>query len=103
MAILRAAYPALFSHPVPLALGIAKELTGARRAGTLVVTAVPLRLALSAWCTSDAYIAALAAGGFRIGLDGQPTEPVSAEHVAAAAATLRKRQKKAEPVETSAA
>lgn len=73
MAVLRASYPALFTTPVPLALGIAKELTEARRAGTLAVTAVPLRLALSAWTSSDAYIALLAAGGFRIGLDGQPT------------------------------
>ncbi|SAL87149.1 ProP expression regulator [Caballeronia choica] len=99
LAVLQAAYPTLFTHPVPLALGIAKELTEARRAGTLAVTAIPMRHALVGWFNSDDYIACLAAGGFRIGLDGQPIEPVSPEHIAAAVATLRKRQKKAEPVE----
>ncbi|WP_087648480.1 ProQ/FINO family protein [Caballeronia choica] len=58
-----------------------------------------MRHALTLWVNSADYIAALAAGGLRIGLDGKPTEPVSAEHLAAAAATLRKRQAKRKPAE----
>ncbi|WP_268810974.1 ProQ/FINO family protein [Caballeronia choica] len=96
LAALQAAYPTLFdpANPVPLALGITKQLSAARQAGTLVLAATPMGLALSGWVNSDRYIAALAAGGFRTGLDGQPTEPVSPEHVAVAAAMLRRRAKR---------
>lgn len=96
MSVLRAVYPALFDleKPVPLALGISKRLNDERRAGRLEINTLPLRHALNGWVKRDAYIAALAAGGFRIGLDGQPTEQVSDLHKATAAAMLRKRQAK---------
>lgn len=70
LAALQAAYPTLFdpANPVPLALGITKQLSAARQAGTLVLAATPMGLALSGWVNSDRYIAALAAGGFRTGL-----------------------------------
>jgi sRNA-binding protein len=101
MAVLQATYPTLFdpAKPVPLALGITKQLTAAKRAGTLMLATIPMRLALGGWVRSDGYIAALAAGGFRMGLDGQKAEPVSPEHRAVAAATIKKRQAKRKPAE----
>jgi sRNA-binding protein len=94
LVLLRETYPALFTKPVPLALGIDRQIKAARQAGALPLTTISLKLALTAWVKSDGYIAALIAGGFRVGLDGQPTEPVSPEHIASAVKLRARREKR---------
>ena len=68
LALLRARWPAVFSVPVPLALGIQHEIrAGLEEAG---VPSLRLRQALQHWTQGTGYLAAVAAGQRRRHLDG---------------------------------
>ena len=68
LALLRARWPAVFSAPVPLALGIQHEIrAGLEEAG---VPSLRLRRALHHWTHRPVYLAAVAAGQRQWHLDG---------------------------------
>lgn len=79
-------WPALFdaTKPVPLAVGIDKALLAAMPD----VTADQLRRVLPPWCNRPRYLAALAAGADRHGLEGVQGA-VTEEQAADAAAMLK--------------
>lgn len=95
-AVLQGAYPTIFdtAYPVPLAVGIHMQLRAARDAGTFDLSNAQIGLGMVHWTHRDTYLAAVAAGGFRINLDGTPTGGVSAEHAEIARETIRKRRDK---------
>lgn len=65
-------FPLAFSDPPkPLRIGAAYDL-----AATGVLPPDDLHAALTAWCSSRAYQAAIAAGGTRYALDGMPAGEV---------------------------
>ena len=75
LALCRERFPALFdpASPRPLAIGIDKQLAaliGADRAGFL----------LAWWTEWPAYVAAVAAGGYRFHLDGTDAGEISEDH-----------------------
>lgn len=83
-----ARWPASFTTPPrPLALGIHHAIRAAMNSAPLAI-----ELALHDWTTRTLYLTALAAGGPRYGLDGQPDGTVSAPDRAAAATQLAKRK-----------
>lgn len=93
LALCRERYPALFDpdHPVPLAIHIHKsgrlgQLLGIKRAKRL----------LDWWTSQPAYVAAVAAGGQRLNLDGSSAGEVSPQHCAVAQAALLSR---AQPID----
>lgn len=87
-----AAFPADLSTVRPLALGVRATLEAAGIAGGRT----PLHSALWLWCRAPEYLAAIAEGRHRIGLDGTDAGPVAPEHQAAAAAWLERLRAKAE-------
>ncbi|MDS4042429.1 MAG: ProQ/FinO family protein [Candidatus Competibacter sp.] len=87
-------FPACFdrSAPKPLKIGLGRELLAL--AGTLPALAdlprVQIRQALRVYTQSPAYQRALAVGGPRYGLDGQPTGEITSEQQAFARAPRQK-------------
>ncbi len=75
-------WPALFADPVPLPIGMAQIVHAAgKAAGCTGGRRERHKVALSWWCGSPAYLAALAEdGAMRRDVDGAPVEPVSEEH-----------------------
>ena len=84
---LKTTIPVLFDpeRAKPLKIGAGNELAKSRPEGTSHATA---RAALKRWTSSPAYLRALAAGGSRYGLDGEPIGEVTEEHQRAARARL---------------
>lgn len=78
-----------------MAIGTGKVLDAEHKAGRLPLGCIPLKLALSAWATSDAYFEAVAAGGVRFNLAGEAEGEVTPEQVAYALKKLRKRHESA--------
>lgn len=72
-------WPELFDRDnrKPLKIGIIEELIATEK-----VSKTKLKKAMTAWCRHRKYRAALAEGGSRYGLDGQPAGEVTAEHQA---------------------
>ena len=68
LASLRARWPALFTAPVPLAAGIAREIR--QRLGEARVPAMQLGRALHRWTHAPGYLEAVVAGQRRRHLDG---------------------------------
>ena len=81
-----AAFPACFSRsaPQPLKIGLGEELLALAGAHPALadLSRTPLRRALKVYTGSPAYRKALARGGPRYGLDGQPTGEVTPEQQA---------------------
>ncbi|WP_066336030.1 ProQ/FINO family protein [Azohydromonas lata] len=85
-------FPGLFTSVRPMAIGTGKVLDAERKAGRLPLGCIPLKLALSAQATSDAYFEAVAAGGARFNLAGEVEGEVTPEQVAYATKKLHKRR-----------
>ncbi len=68
LALLRARWPALFTTPVPLAAGIAREIRDGF--GEARVPTAQLGRALHHWTHAPGYLEAVAAGQQRLHLDG---------------------------------
>jgi sRNA-binding protein len=85
-------FPSLFTSVRPMAIGTSKVLDAERKAGRLPLGCIPLKLALSAWATSDAYFEAVAAGAVRFNLAGEAEGEVTPEQVAYALKKLKKRR-----------
>ncbi|MDZ5455337.1 ProQ/FINO family protein [Azohydromonas lata] len=90
--VLAGHFPGLFTSVRPMAIGTGKVLDAERKAGRLPLGCIPLKLALSAWTASDAYLEALAASGARINLAGEAEGEVTPEQAARAARKLHKRR-----------
>ncbi|WP_298235620.1 ProQ/FINO family protein [uncultured Azohydromonas sp.] len=88
-------FPGLFTSVRPMAIGTSKVLDAERKAGRLPLGCIPLKLALSAWATSNAYFEAVAAGGARFNLAGEAEGEVTPEQVAYALKKLKKRRESA--------
>ena len=71
LAMLRARWPALFTAPVPLAVGVTRAIRAELGKGS--VPAVGLSRALHYWTNAPGYLAAIAAGEARRNLDGTET------------------------------
>ncbi len=65
-------WPAAFTTPVPLAVGIHRTIRAALRAEDPPTPWRVLRLTLMWWASRTGYLQAVAAGGSRVDLDGQP-------------------------------
>ena len=90
LAALKEQYPAAFEKAHPLKIGVRDEL-----AATTGISRTRLGRTLRYHTRRPAYLAALAAGGTRIGLDGEPAgEITEAERAAAAAALETKRERR---------
>ena len=68
LAMLRARWPALFTTPVPLAVGVMRAVRAELGEGSVPVAG--LSRALHYWTNAPGYLAAIAAGGMRRNLDG---------------------------------
>ena len=68
LAMLRARWPALFTTPMPLAVGVMRAIRAELGEGS--VPAVGLNRALHYWTNAPGYLAAVAAGEMRHNLDG---------------------------------
>lgn len=88
LAVLAEHYPHLFDTKPrrPLAVGILYDLHAERKAGRLPLGHDPLKAALEFWTDKLSYLEALAAGGPRFDLAGEPKGEVKPEHSAWAAA-----------------
>ena len=86
---LRRRWPAAFTTPVPLAIGVHKLI----RAEMPEMTALRLKEVLGTWMFSVAYLRAVAAGVERINLDGTPAGVPDEEQRVLAIEDLRKRGK----------
>jgi hypothetical protein len=95
------AFPACFSRltPKPLKIGLGEELLALAGAHPALadLTRTQIRRALKVYTDSPAYRKALARGGPRYGLDGQPAGAVTPEQ-RADARTLRRPATAPEPV-----
>ena len=79
---LRARWPALFTTPVPLAIGIDGQIRDALRqeaaaAGTAAPSWSVLKNTMAWWTKQHGYREALATASDRIGLDGQPAGEIT--------------------------
>jgi len=79
---LRTRWPALFTTPVPLAIGIDGEIRDALRqeaaaAGTVAPAWSVIKGAIAWWTRQNGYREALATASHRIGLDGQPAGEIT--------------------------
>ncbi len=88
----RRRWPAAFTTPVPLAIGMDKVI----RAEMPEMTTSRLKEALGPWTHSAVYLRAIVAGVERINLDGSPAGVPDEEQRAQAAEELRKRGEVAE-------
>jgi sRNA-binding protein len=70
----------------PLAIGIRDQIIA-----TSAIEPDQVKLALQFYCCSDSYLRAMARGGVRIGLTGEPVGAVSPAHAADAAKGLAAR------------
>lgn len=88
---LKTTWPDGFTDPPkPLAVGAQQTVQAvAIEAGFSPGT---VKAALATWCNRPAYLHALAAGGHRVGLDGTPDEPVTAEHADHAREKMRQQR-----------
>jgi ProP effector len=88
--MLIATYPKAFNRakPLPLALNTYKAIKSSHKN----VTAKPLQRALSAWTKSPRYLKAVAAGGNRFDLAGNPAGVIEPSHAQHAADTLAQRK-----------
>ena len=87
---LRSTFPALFSSPLPIALGLGREIVALAIASGYSKKAI--NDAMHAHVTRPQYFEALAAeGAMRHGLDGCVIEPVGHEHRAQALEDIKKR------------
>ncbi len=68
LALLRARWPALFTTPVPLAVGVVRAIRAELGEGSVPVAG--LSRALHYWTNAPAYLTAIAAGEARRNLDG---------------------------------
>lgn len=68
LAMLRARWPALFTTPVPLAVGVMRAIRAELGEGSVPVAG--LSRALHYWTNAPSYLAAIAAGEVRRNLDG---------------------------------
>lgn len=95
--ILMQQYPAAFDkdNVRPLQVGIAKVLDAERKAGRLLIGTLALKRAIAYWVNRKEYLAAVAAGGDRIDMNGNPVVAVEEKHQAWAAGILEKVRKKA--------
>ncbi len=84
---LRRRWPAAFTTPVPLAIGMDKVI----RAEMPEMTTSRLKEVLGPWTHSTVYLRAVAAGVERINLDGTPAGVPDEEQREAAVEELRKR------------
>ena len=89
LALLRARWPEAFAAPVPLALGIIKEIRGGL--GETHVPAMQLGRALHFWTSGPGYLAAVADGRPRRHLDGTEAGEPDEGHRQHARDTLAKR------------
>lgn len=87
IAILAARFPAAFTTPRPLAIGVHDAIVAS---GALDTKAC--RRALGAWCKSRRYMMTLAKGGDRINLDGNVAGVVTDAQVTAARHELARRK-----------
>lgn len=90
--VLAAHFPGLFTSVRPLAIGTGEVLDAERKAGRLPLGCIPLKLALSAWTASDAYLEAIAAGGVRFNLAGEVEGEVTPRQMAHATSKLQRRR-----------
>ena len=79
---LRSRWPALFTTPVPLAIGIDGEIRDTlRHEAAAACTAAPpwsvIKGAIAWWTRQNGYREALATASHRIGLDGQPAGEIT--------------------------
>ena len=89
LALLRARWPAVFSAPVPLAVGIQHEIKASLE--EVGVPAVGLGQALKHWTQGTGYLAAVAAGQRRRHLDGTDAGEPDETHREHARAILAQR------------
>ncbi|MGI4942868.1 MAG: ProQ/FINO family protein, partial [Janthinobacterium lividum] len=89
LAEFRRRWPAVFTTPVPLAIGADKLI----RAELSEMTTMRLKEVLGPWTHSTAYLRAVAAGVERINLDGSPGGVPDEEQREHAVEELRKRGK----------
>jgi sRNA-binding protein len=66
----RARWPAAFTKPVPLALGISWQIKTALRAEGAVVDRKTIGVTMHRWTTQGAYLRAVLRGDLRRNLDG---------------------------------
>ena len=66
----RARWPAAFTRPVPLAVGISGQIKGAQRAEGKPVDRKTLSMAIYLWTQQSAYLRAMTRGEVRRNLDG---------------------------------
>ena len=85
-------WPELFDREnrKPLKIGIMGDLIATER-----VSKTKLKKAMTAWCRHRKYRTALAEGGARYGLDGQPAGEVTAEQQASAKPKKKRENSKA--------
>lgn len=72
LAMLRARWPALFTTPVPLTIGVTRAIRAELGDGAVPVAG--LSRALHYWTNAPGYLAAIAAGEMRRNLDGTEAE-----------------------------
>jgi sRNA-binding protein len=92
---IRATWPAAFDPASrrPLAIGTGDAI--AERLELPSTSRKPLHKLMVRWCRHDRYLQALAEpGAWRIDLDGQPVELVSADHQRAAVERLEQRRRR---------
>lgn len=70
-------WPAVFTDPVPLAIGVTGQIRAGMGKG---VTTTSIKRAVHRWVTSVGYLSALAGGEERRNLDGSPAGAPSQEH-----------------------
>ncbi len=87
-------YPAAFpeKHKVPLKLGIRQDVFN--QAKEWNVSEKAAATALTLWCSDPDYYKAVAAGGLRYDLDGNPSDEVTEEQQQTAETALRQARAK---------
>ena len=95
LALLRARWPELFSAPVPLAVGIEREIR--EGLGEARVPSARLGRALHYWTNGPRYLAAVAAGQRRRHLDGTDAGEPDEAHREYARETLAQRAARHRP------
>jgi len=91
------AYPAAFpprGRRPPLRVGIIREIVASRPCG---LSATHLRIFLQVWTSSTSYLASVAQGGARVGLDGTLAGFVDESHAAEAAERVQGRRSRIRP------
>lgn len=86
LAVFAERFPACFTpgKPVPLAIGINKQICAA-----LTISEQHCRAALARWTSRPSYLHALAAGGARFNLDGSEAGTIAEDHRTGAALRVK--------------